>query len=66
MATDGSIILMYALAIGALYLMALGIGMVMGQQRGVAYVNRITRRLLAWPVEMLGRLLLGIANVIRG
>ncbi len=66
MVTEGDIIVTFGVAIFALYMALLGLGMILGQQRGVAYVNRIARKIVAWPVEMLGKLLLGLAKAIRG
>lgn len=66
MVTEGSVVFLFALAIGSLYLAALGMGMVMGGQKGVSFVNRVSRRVLAWPLQMLGEFIIRLARVIRG
>jgi len=51
------------------YFMSVGFGMIVGQGRGVAWVNRQWRSVVAWcirtPINLLGELLRAIARRIR-
>lgn len=54
------------LAFISLYIIALGFGVVIAQGRGVAYVNKMARRVAAWPIGLLGKAIIALADAIHG